>query len=150
MKITFSFALEEFDPVENRELFELVIYLALTSWIASERMADLIEKFIPIISARGGSETGKKRFLTVMRWLAYRAIYALKTTKVPTLFRYLAPWDGTLILDEADLSDSGENNDFVEFMNSRADGVPIPRYSSGKDMVEIFHSFGNFQPSGMH
>ena len=137
-----SFALEEFDPVENRELFELMIHLELISWIASERMKDLPEKFIPIISARGPSETGKKRFLTVARWLSYRSLYALKTTKVPTLFRALSPWDGTLILDEADLNDSSESNEFVEFMNSRSDGVPIPRYNTGSREVEFFHSFG--------
>ena len=137
-----SFAFEEFDPVENRELFELVIHLELVSWIASERMKDLTEKFIPILSARGPSETGKKRFLTVARWLSYRSLYALKTTKVPTLFRAIAPWGGTLILDEADLTDSSESNEFVEFMNSRSDGVPIPRYNSGAQIVEFFHSFG--------
>lgn len=137
-----SFALEEFDPVENRELFELTVHLELISWIASERMKDLSEKFIPILSARGPSETGKKRFLTVARWLSYRSLYALKTTKVPTLFRAISPWGGTLILDEADLTDSSESNEFVEFMNSRSDGVPIPRYNSGTQEVEFFHSFG--------
>jgi len=137
-----SFALAEFDPVENRELFELMIHLELISWIASERMKNLPEKFIPILSARGPSETGKKRFLTVARWLSYRSLYALKTTKVPTLFRAISPWGGTLILDEADLTDSSESNEFVEFMNSRSDGVPIPRFNSGAQEVEFFHSFG--------
>jgi hypothetical protein len=137
-----EFGLDEFDPVDNRELFELTIQLELISWIASERMRELSERFIPLIAIRGPSETGKKRFLTIARWLTYRPLYALKTTKVPTLFRALAPWGGTLILDEADLADSSENNEFVEFMNSRADGVPIPRYNSGDKTVEFFHSFG--------
>lgn len=137
-----DFALEEFDPVDNKELFELMVHLELISWIASERMKDLSEKFIPILSARGPSETGKKRFLTVARWLSYRSLYLLKTTKVPTLFRSIAPWGGTLILDEADLNDSTESSEFVNFMNSRADGVPIPRYNSSINEVEYFHSFG--------
>jgi len=137
-----EFALEEFDPVDNKDIFELIIHLFLISWIAPERMRGLAERFIPIISARGPSETGKKRFLTVARWLTYRSMYALKTTKVPTLFRSISGWDGTLILDEADVGDSSEKSDYIEFMNSRADGVPIPRYNSGAKEVEYFHSFG--------
>ena len=137
-----AFGLTEFDPVDNEDLFELVIYLCLTTWIAPEIMEDLIEKFIPIVSARGASETGKKRFLTVMRWLTYRSMYVLKTVKVPTLFRMVSPWDATLILDEADLSDSNENADFIEFLNSRADGVSIPRYNASTGELDFFKSFG--------
>lgn len=137
-----DFALSEFDPVDNKDLFELVVYLALTTWIAPEIMENLIEKFCPIVSARGASETGKKRFLTVMRWLTYRSMYVLKTVKVPTLFRMVAPWGATLILDEADLSDSHENADFVEFMNARADGVSIPRYNASTGELDFFKSFG--------
>ena len=137
-----AFALKEFDPVDNKDLFELVIYLCLTTWIAPEIMMGLIEKFMAIVSARGASETGKKRFLTVMRWLTYRSMYVLKTVKVPTLFRMVSPWDATLILDEADLSDSTENADFIEFMNARADGVSIPRYNASTGELDFFKSFG--------
>lgn len=137
-----DFALTEFDPVDNKDLLELIVYLALTTWIAPEIMENLIEKFCPIVSARGASETGKKRFLTVMRWLTYRSMYVLKTVKVPTLFRMVAPWGATLILDEADLSDSHENADFIEFMNARADGVSIPRYNASTGELDFFKSFG--------
>lgn len=137
-----EFALQEFDPVENRELFVLIMHLFLTSWIASLRMQNMAERFIPIIVVRGPSETGKKRFLTIARWLTYHSLYALKTTKVPTLFRSLNKWGGTLVLDEADLADTSEKSEFIEFMNSRADGVPIPRYNSSTKEVEFFQSFG--------
>lgn len=137
-----QFGLDEFDPVDNKELFELMVHMELISWIAPERMAKMGERFIPILAIRGPSETGKKRFLTIGRWLTYRSMYVLKTTKIPTLFRTIAPWMGTLILDEADLADSSERSEFIEFMNSRADGVPIPRYNAGAKEVEFFHSFG--------
>lgn len=137
-----QFGLDEFDPVDNLELFELMVHMELISWIAKERMGKMAESFIPILAIRGPSETGKKRFLTIGRWLTYRSMYVLKTTKIPTLFRTLAPWEGTLILDEADLADSSERSEFIEFMNSRADGVPIPRYNAGAKEVEFFHSFG--------
>jgi len=136
-----DWALKEFDPVTNRELFELVVNLALTSWL-TEWQEGFGEKFLPLIQAVGPSETGKKRFLTVMRYLYYRSVYTLKTTKVPSLFRLMEKWRGTLILDEADLDDSTLSAEFVQFINSRADGVPITRYSSEDDVNRWFYSFG--------
>lgn len=137
-----AFALEEFDPVSNRALLELILHVYLASWFVPRWMQNMAERFFPAITARGPSETGKKRLLTIGRWIAYRPLYALKTTKVPTLFRMVDPWQGTLILDEADLNDSNESSDFIEFYNSRADGVPIPRYSTDSKGVEFWYSFG--------
>jgi hypothetical protein len=136
-----EWALAEFDPVNNKELFELVVNLALTSWL-TEWQEGFGEKFLPLIQAVGPSETGKKRFLTVMRFLYYRSVYTLKTTKIPSLFRLMEKWKGTLILDEADLDDTSLSAEFVQFINSRADGVPITRYSSEDDVNKWFYSFG--------
>jgi len=137
-----EFALEEYDPVDNGDLFELQIIMFLTSWISSDWQKDMAEKFIPMINPRGPSETGKKRFLTIARYLTYHSVYGLKTNRVPTLFRGIAPLKGTLILDEADIADSSVSNELVEFLNSRCDGVPIPRYSTDSKKTEWWHSFG--------
>lgn len=136
-----QWALAEFDPGSNGLLFELIINIAMTSWV-TEFQDGFGEKFLPIIQAIGPSETGKKRFLTIMRFLFYRPLYALKTTKVPSLFRALTKWGGTLILDEADLSDSSLAAELIQFYNSRADGVPITRYSTESGTNEWFYSFG--------
>jgi hypothetical protein len=138
-----TWALEQFDPVENLDVFKLCVRVALTSWIIRERMMNYGEKFAPIITARGPSETGKKRFLTVFRYLMYRSWYALKTQKVPSIARSIAPWHATPILDEADVYDSTEKNEFVQFMNSRADGAPIPRYNIDGHVPEYMLSFGH-------
>lgn len=137
-----EFALEEYDPVDNKDIFKLICNIFLTSWISPEWQKNLPEKFIPIINPRGGSETGKKRVLTIARWLTYHSIYGLKTNRVPTLFRAISKWKGTLILDEADMKDSAMDNELVEYLNSRADGVSIVRYSTDKKDVEWFYSFG--------
>ncbi len=137
-----DFALEEYDPVDYPELYELTIYLTLASWVSPVWQKNTAEKFIPILNARGPSETGKKRFLTVMRYLTYHSLYGLKTIRVPTLFRGVGPIEGTLILDEADMNDSSLSSELVEFLNSRADGVPIPRYSLDLKKVEYWKSFG--------
>ncbi|MCK4364882.1 MAG: bifunctional DNA primase/polymerase [Thermoplasmatales archaeon] len=137
-----DFAMEEYDPVDDRDLYELTINLFLTSWISPVWQKYTAEKFIPIVNPRGPSETGKKRFLTVARWLTYHSLYGLKTNRVPTLFRAIAPLEGTLILDEADMNDSTLSSELVEFLNSRCDGVPIPRYSTDSRRTEWWKSFG--------
>lgn len=142
IKEMLEFALEEYDPVDYPELYELTIILTLASWVLPRWQKHTAEKFIPILNARGPSETGKKRFLTVTRWLTYHSLYGLKTVRVPTLFRATAPLDGTLILDEADMNDSSLSSELVEFLNSRCDGVPIPRYSTDAKKVEYWNSFG--------
>lgn len=136
------FALKEYDPVDYKDLFELDIALFLTTWVSPEWQKHMAERFIPIINARGPSETGKKRFLTIARWLTYHSLYMLKTTKIPTLYRTMAPLKGTLVLDEADLDDSNLANELVEYLNSRCDGVPIPRYSSEEHETIWWASFG--------
>jgi hypothetical protein len=136
-----AWALEQYDPVSNGELFEFIVNLSLTSWI-TDWQEIFAEKFLPIIQAVGPSETGKKRLLTVARYLFYRSVYALKTTKIPSLFRLLAKWRGTLVLDEADLDDSTLSAEFVQYVNSRADGVPVTRFNSEDDTNKWFYSFG--------
>ena len=137
-----EFASWEFDPGENADLFTLCIHLFLTSWIAAEWLEPMAERYIPIVCARGPSETGKKRLLTVARFLCYRPLYAMKTHRVPSLFRAIAPWRGTLVLDEADIPESGLASEYVQFLNSRADGVPITRYDSDRAKSRWFYSFG--------
>jgi hypothetical protein len=137
-----DFALMQYDPVDNNGIYELIITLDLTSWISPIWQEDMAERFIPVINPRGPSETGKKRFLTVQRWLTYHSLYGLKTNRTPTLFRAIDPWQGTLVLDEADMNDSSLSSELVEFINSRCDGVPIPRYGTESKQVEWFYSFG--------
>lgn len=142
LKEMHDFSLEEYDPVDNPELYELTINLFLATWVSPIWQRGMAEKFIPIINPRGPSETGKKRFLTIARWLTYHSLYGLKTNRVPTLFRALAPIEGTLILDEADMGDSSLSSELVEFLNSRCDGVPIPRYSTDSKKTDWWKSFG--------
>ena len=137
-----EFALKEYDPVDNLDMFKATVILFLGSWISPLWQKNMAEKFIPIVNPRGPSETGKKRYLTIARWLTYHSLYGLKTNRVPTLFRAIAPLKGTLILDEADMGDSTIANELVEFLNSRADGVPIPRYSIDSRKTEWWESFG--------
>jgi len=136
-------ALEVYDPVNEGAIFQMWIRGALSSWILGPIFEKRLEKFASVFRITGPSESGKGRVLTVCRNLFHRPLYFLKTTRVPSLFRAISPWQGTLILDEADLSDSTETADFVQFLNARATGSTIPRYSTEIDDNRYFMSFGN-------
>jgi hypothetical protein len=53
------------------------------------------------------------------------------------------PWGTpTILIDEADQRDTGSEAEWVQFINSRYDGTPIPRYNAATGKVDIFDSFG--------
>ncbi len=136
---------EQYDPGSKTEqpVWKLWVLNAVASWVAADLFAHSLERFLPILPVIGPSGSGKKRALSMLRGIAYRSLYFLKTTRAPSLYRAIDPW-GTifLILDEADVYDSGEAADFIQFLNSRADGATIPRYSPEKDRNNNFLSFG--------
>ncbi len=138
-----ALGLEVFDPVGEMPIFRMWMRGALASWIVDPIFDWSMEKYASIFPVIGPSETGKGRLLTVCRNLFYRPLYFLKTHRVPSMFRALDPWQGALVLDEADVVNSSEAAELVEFLNSRATGVPIPRYSPERDTVRFFYSFGN-------
>ncbi|HKN06447.1 MAG TPA: bifunctional DNA primase/polymerase [Thermoplasmata archaeon] len=137
-------ALKVYDPGKDLPVLKLWIAGALTSWIVGPVFGDSPERFAAIFPALGPSESGKGRLLTVARAFFYRPFYFFKTIRTPSLFRALSGWgDATLILNEADLKDTGEAAEFIEYLNSRADGSPITRYSADKDANQYFSSFGS-------
>ena len=134
---------ELYDHVNEGPIMKVWIRIALATHINREIFEGNIEKYASILRITGTSESGKRRNLTVMRMLVYRGMFFLKTTKVPTIFRAIEPWQGTLILDEADLANDSDSSEFIEYLNARATGTVIPRYSSEKDKVELWVDFGN-------
>lgn len=135
-------ALEAYDPRKEGPIFRLWVRLAIASWLLDAFYPRGSDRYAPVLPAVGPPESGKGRLLLVSRFLTYRSLYMLKTTRVPSIFRALEGWNGTLILDEADLSSSTEASEFVEFLNARAYGVPIIRYSSDSNRMTYFQSFG--------
>ena len=138
-----AFGLEVFDPVHERAIFRMCVRGGLVSWILDAIFEWSLEKYASAYPTTGPSESGKGRYLTVCRFLFYRSLFFLKTTRVPSLFRAVDPWQGTLILDEADVRDSMETAEFVQFLNARAVGSVIPRFSTELDTNRYFLSFGN-------
>jgi hypothetical protein len=103
----------------------------------------LPERYAPILPALGPPEAGKGRLLTVCRQFFYRSILFQKTKRVPSIFRTLQPYHhATLLLEEADLDESTESADLVEFLNSRASGHPAVRWSTETERAHWFLNLG--------
>jgi hypothetical protein len=132
-----------YDPGHEIILFRVWMRLALCSWIIGELTEGFAERYAPILPALGPPAAGKGRLLTVSRAFFYRSILFQKTKRVPSIFRTLQPYHyATLLLEEADLDDSTESAELVEFLNSRASGHPAVRYSSETDRSHWFVNFG--------
>jgi len=129
---------------EELPVFRVQLRVAIASWFlfvydnihTMERVAGLLS----IVGTSGG---GKKRWLTVLRQIAYRPIYLLNTNKIPSVFRMAEPWGSpTLLIDEADQKDTGSETEWIQFVNARYDGTPVPRFNTSSNHVDTFKSFG--------
>ena len=129
---------------EEWPIFRVQVRITVASWFLfvydNIKIMERVAGLLAIVGTSGG---GKKRWLTVLRQFAYRPIYLLNTTKIPSVFRMAEPWGTpTLLIDEADQKETGSEAEWVQFINSRYDGTPIPRYNASDEKVETFKSFG--------
>ena len=129
---------------EELPIFRVQLRIAVASWFLfaydDPKIQERVAGLLGIVGTSGG---GKKRFLTLLRQIAYRPIYLLNTNKIPSVFRLADPWGHpTLLIDEADQRETGSEAEWVQFVNSRYDGTPIPRFNTVTGSSDIFRSFG--------
>jgi len=129
---------------EEWPIFRVQVRITVASWFLfvydDIKIMERVAGLLAIVGTSGG---GKKRWLTVLRQFAFRPIYLLNTNKIPSVFRMAEPWGTpTLLIDEADQKETGSEAEWVQFINSRYDGTPIPRYNASGEKVETFKSFG--------
>jgi len=129
---------------EEWPIFRVQVRITVASWfLLVYDDIKIMERVAGLLAIVGTSGGGKKRWLTVLRQFAYRPIYLLNTNKIPSVFRMAEPWGTpTLLIDEADQKETGSEAEWVQFINSRYDGTPIPRYNASGEKVETFKSFG--------
>ena len=144
-----SFAFTCYDPCGKDAFVKLLIRVGYGSWFLDRFVGDpLLEiagvgKFAPIIPIRGPSQSGKNRLAFVLRMLSYRPYFEMSTYRVPSLYRPLDLWQGTLVLDEADMANTSERSEFIHFLNCRATGTPISRQDPQKPKrTHVFCNFG--------
>lgn len=129
--------------------FDFLVGVAQGSWFLDRFIPDPsldiagMGHFAPVISLRGPSGHGKNRALSALRLNSYRPFYDQSTKRIPSLFRPLDLWRGTLCLDECDLGKSDEASDVVHYLNCRAYGTPISRQNpDDPTQSQAFYNFG--------
>jgi len=97
-------------------------YYILLSW--------LYDKFstLPYIRAIGDTGCGKSRLLDVVGLLCYKPTLVSGCITPAPIYRMLKRWNGTMILDEADLQKSDEYSEVVKILNCGFErGRPVIR-----------------------
>ncbi len=144
-----KFALLSYDPCGQDALVRLLTRICVGSWFLDRFVADPTYdiagsgKFAPIIPIRGPSQSGKNRLAFVLRLLSYRPYFEMSTYRIPSLYRPMDLWQGTLVLDEADFANTNEKSELVHFLNCRATGTPLSRQNPKNPKVtDAFSNFG--------
>jgi hypothetical protein len=144
-----QFASVCYDAGEQEDLVKLLTRVVMGGWFLdrfiTEPMFDIAGsgKFAPIIPIRGPSQSGKNRLATVLRLLSYRPYFEMSTSRIPSLYRPMDLWKGTLVLDEADFAQTNEKSELIHYLNCRATGTPVSRQNSQDPSVtDTFDNFG--------
>jgi hypothetical protein len=144
-----SFAFRCYDALGQEPYVKLLNRVAVASWFLDRFVANPrfdiagAGKFAPIIPIRGPSESGKNRLAFVLRLLSYRPYFEMSTYRVPSLYRPLDLWGGSLVLDEADFANTNEKSELIHFLNCRATGTPISRQDATNPRItDVFANFG--------
>jgi hypothetical protein len=77
---------------------------------------DLFEN-LPYLRALGDYGTGKTRFLQAIGALCYRPMFVSGASTVSPIFRLIDMFRGTLIIDEADFSNSDAEAEIIKILN---------------------------------
>lgn len=113
-------------------------YYILLSW--------LYDKFstLPYIRAIGDTGCGKSRLLDVVGLLCYKPTLVSGCITPAPIYRMLKRWNGTMILDEADLQNSDEYSEVVKILNCGFErGRPVIRATKDNpDKLQFLPTFG--------
>jgi hypothetical protein len=144
-----SFALSCYDPCGQEALLKLLTRITVGSWFLDRFVSDPAfdvagaGKFAPILPIRGPSQSGKNRLAFILRMLSYRPYFEMSTYRIPSLYRPLDLWQGTLVLDEADFANTNEKSELIHFLNCRATGTPLSRQNpKNPKITDTFTNFG--------
>lgn len=123
------------------ESFEVLSsYYVMLSW-----MFDLFY-VLPYLRARGMSDSGKSRFISVIGHLCFRACFVTGSTTPSPVFRKIQEWNGlTLVMDEADLPHSETSAEWIQMFNvgyKKEFAILRTAMTPNGAIVEAFSAFG--------
>jgi ribosomal protein L40E len=144
-----AFASRAYDACGQDTTVKLLTRVGVGSWFLDRFVDDPkfdiagAGKFAPLLPIRGPSQSGKNRLAFVLRLLSYRPYFEMSTYRIPSLYRPLDLWQGTLILDEADFTNTTEKSELIHFLNCRATGTPVSRQNPKNPRItDTFANFG--------
>ena len=127
--------------VDLPEVFEQVAaHYVLLSWVY-DAFNDL-----PYLRLRGDYGTGKTRALLVIGSIAYKCFFASGASTVSPIFHIQDMFQGTLVLDEADLRFSDQAAQLTKILNNGTSrGLPVLRTMTSRNREihpQAFRVFG--------
>lgn len=90
---------------------KLASYYVMFSWLY-----DLFEN-LPYLRALGDYGTGKTRFIQTIGVLCYRPMLVSGASTTSPIFNIIDMFRGTLVIDEADFSNSDADNEIIKILN---------------------------------
>lgn len=114
------------------------IYFVLHTWLYDRAPTT------PILRQIGDLGTGKSRHEDTVGGLCYKATRVNGAVTPAPIYRLIGAWGGTLIIDEADWSDSSEYAEVVKILNSGIEpNRPVMRCNPDKgNEVDFFPVYG--------
>lgn len=95
----------------TEEFEKLASYYVLISYVYDQFTE------IPYLSMMGDIGTGKTRVRDVIGMICYKPIITNGGASPAALYRITEKWKGTVLIDEADIKDSDEQNDIIKYFN---------------------------------
>ena len=113
-------------------------YYILFTWLY-DRFSTL-----PYLRSLGDTGTGKSRGLDVIGGLCYKPTMVSGCITPAPIYRMLNRWNGTMILDEADLQNSDEYSEVIKILNCGFErGRPVIRaVKDNPDKLQFLPTFG--------
>lgn len=115
---------------------KIASYYILLTWVHDKLHT------IPYLRALGDTGTGKTRFQDTIGGLCYKPTFIAGAVTPAPIYRLIQQWGGTLIIDEADIKDSGYYNEIITILNSGFEkGKGIARCEKNTNEVQYFKTF---------
>lgn len=118
-------------------ILKVICVFVLLTWVYDKAPA------LPLISVRGGSETGKSRLGETLIQVCYRGLRSSGCLSFSSLFRTRENWGGTIYINEAEFNNSNEESLITKYLNeSYEPGGGVWRTNTVTFDQEVFKSFG--------
>lgn len=89
---------------------------------------------------QGDHGTGKSRYLDTFARISYKCSMLSGVASISALFRIVSKWKGSLYIEEADIKNSDEKNDFIKILNCGFEkGKPVIRSDKNDPNKLQFH-----------